>query len=590
MRFVCALLIGLIALSSVCAGQSLRSGSSRLPQKGLSQPKAPSIVPRGPSRTPQKGWSAPNIPSVVPRGPAIVPVPRVCPKGTTGAWPNCVEVAKPGGKSCPEGQVRKLRGCVDRAQDESGPLPRRAKTGDRACPEGQVRKFRHCVEVAPRGAVTTTRPAPVTPAPATPKAERAEPAPPAPPTVKQAEPTPLPPPPTPKSRQAEPVPPEIAALIAGRPHRPDEVLVLVDTARAGEIAARLAAQYGVTAGPGAPIALLDRTVVRLTLKPGQSLESLLGALSTDPDVDLAQPNYVYQASKGPATPENVPQYAAEAIRLEEAHRLARGQGVMIAVIDTAIEATHPELAGSVAGVFDAGGGTPCEPEPHGTGIAGILVAHGRLVGAAPESKFLAVCAFHGAGDAGAAESTSLPLLKGIDWGFDAGAKVMNMSFTGPLDPLLERIVTAAAERGVVFVAAAGNNGPKAPPVYPAAYSDVIAVTATDDKDLVYRNANQGNYISIAAPGVDIVVPGLNGTYALSSGTSMAAAHVSGVVALMLERNGALDPAGLRDILISSARMPEAAPDKEAIGAGIVDAASAAGHAQQAPADTVSAGP
>ena len=116
------------------------------------------------------------------------------------------------------------------------------------------------------------------------------------------------------------------------------------------------------------------------------MESLLEALSTDPDVELAQPNYDYRVSKGTTLPQTAPQYAGETIRLEEAHRLARGNGVMIAVIDTAIEAAHPELVGTIAGVFDAVADGPSPAEPHGTEIAGILVAHAALTGVAPAAS------------------------------------------------------------------------------------------------------------------------------------------------------------------------------------------------------------
>ena len=100
--------------------------------------------------------------------------------------------------------------------------------------------------------------------------------------------------------------------------------------------------------------------------------------------------------------------------------------------------------------------------------------------------------------------------------------------------------------------------------------------ATDEKDRLYGKANRGDYICIAAPGVDIIAPALKGGYDLSSGTSMAAAHVSGVVALLLERDGKLDWSGAREILSSSARKPDASNAAEAFGAGILDAANALG--------------
>jgi subtilisin family serine protease len=453
--------------------------------------------------------------------------------------------------------VRKGKRCVELTQGGSGkitppkaevkqpePSPPSVKPGGKSCPEDQVRKGDRCVALTQGGSDGI----------APPKANGA---------------------------QSDPIPPAIAALTADRPHRPEEILVLVNAARADEIGARLARQYNVTSDPPLQLALFDASLVRLRLSPGESLESLLAALSADPDVELVQPNYDYRASKKPTLPQKkptllqaMPQYAGETIRLEEAHRTARGQGVIIAVIDTAIDTDHPELANAVTAAFDAMGEGSSNPEPHGTGIAGILASHAKLTGVAPESKLLSVRAFRSNGTASPAQSTSLQLLRGIDWAFDAGAKVMNMSFTGPLDLLLERIIKTATEKGVIFVAAAGNNGPKAPPAYPGAYPEVIAVTATDEKDRTYDKANRGDYISIAAPGVDIVAPALNGTYELSSGTSMAAAHVAGVVALLIEGDSHLSAADVRAILSSSARKPAKPLTKESIGAGIVDAASA----------------
>ena len=516
MRFICVFMIGLVALSSVGIAQSLPSGPNR-GFKGWSKPGGPSVGPRGPS--------------IRPGGPSIFIPPitgRSCPEGTTGKWPKCK--AKPTLTCAHKGMIGKWPKC--RAPDEPD-------VAAKPCPDGHVRKGKKCVELTKDDGGKK------------------------PPRVV-------------KTETKEDIPPAIVALVTNRPHRPREILVLVDAARASEIAARLAGQYNVTADPRLLIPLLDGAIVRLRLTGNRSLVSLLATLSTDPDVQLAQPNYDYRVSKKATRPQAVPQYAGETIRLEEAHRLARGKGVMIAVIDTAIEAAHPELIGTIAGIFDAVGEGPSPAEPHGTEIAGILVAHSKLKGIAPEAKLLSVRAFRG-GKTNPAQSTSLQLLKGINWAFDAGAKIMNMSFTGPVDPLLERIIKAAAEKGAIFIAAAGNNGPKGAPVYPAAYPEVIAVTATDEDDKIYGKANRGGYICIAAPGVDIVAPALKGSYDLSSGTSMAAAHVSGVVALLLERNAKLNSSEVREILSSSARKPDGSSDEEALGAGIVDAASALGE-------------
>ena len=158
--------------------------------------------------------------------------------------------------------------------------------------------------------------------------------------------------------------------------------------------------------------LLDGALVRLRLPAGRSLELLLAALSTDPEIEQAQPNYDYGVSKDKTSPKTAPQYTGEAIRLDAAHRLARGNGVLVAVIDTAIEAAHPELVGTIAGMFDAVGEGPSPAEPHGTEIAGILAAHAELTGVAPEAKLLSVRAFR-SGKNAPVQSTSLQLLKGF---------------------------------------------------------------------------------------------------------------------------------------------------------------------------------
>src|SRR5476649_968150 len=127
-----------------------------------------------------------------------------------------------------------------------------------------------------------------------------------------------------------------------------------------------------------------------------------------------------------------------------------------------------------------------------------------------------------------------------------------MSFAGPRDPSLERALKVAHDKGIVLVAAAGNAGPKSPPLYPAADPNVIAVTATDDRDHRFSGANQGPQLSIAAPGVEILAAAPDESYQLSTGTSIATAHVSGVVALMLERDPTLKPDDVRKILESTA--------------------------------------
>src|SRR5262245_43434311 len=116
--------------------------------------------------------------------------------------------------------------------------------------------------------------------------------------------------------------------------------------------------------------------------------------------------------------------------------MVRGTNVPIAVIDSQIDVTHPDLEGAVAQRFDAAGAAPEKPHPHGTGMAGATPAHQRLLGTAPAARLLAVRAF--SASATTAESTTFNILKGINWSAQEGARIINMSFAGPSDPSLAR--------------------------------------------------------------------------------------------------------------------------------------------------------
>ncbi len=196
------------------------------------------------------------------------------------------------------------------------------------------------------------------------------------------------------------------------------------------------------------------------------------------------------------------QYALAKLRLPEALGLAKGDKVPIAIVDSGIDALHPDLAGTITAQFDAlGTGEP--PHAHGTAVAGIVAAHGRLLGSAPSASILAVRAFGAA--ASGADGTTFNILKGLDWAAAQGARIINLSFTGPSDPLLGRALAALNRKGTILIAAVGNAGPKSPPLYPAADPNVIAVSATDADDKLFAQANRGSYIAVAAPGADILV-------------------------------------------------------------------------------------
>ena len=213
-------------------------------------------------------------------------------------------------------------------------------------------------------------------------------------------------------------------------------------------------------------------------------------------------------------------------------------------------------------------GAPEKPHAHGTGMAGAIASHQRLMGIAPGARLFAVHAF--STKAATPESTTYNILKGLDWAASQGVRIINMSFAGPKDPSLERALNAAYDKGIVLIAAAGNAGPKSPPLYPGADPYVIAVTATDVDDKIFSGANRGRYVSVSAPGVDILVPAPEGAYQLTTGTSVAAAEVSGIVALLLERNPRLTPADIRRILTTSAKRLAPGDRNDEFGSGLVD--------------------
>ena len=307
-------------------------------------------------------------------------------------------------------------------------------------------------------------------------------------------------------------------------------------------------RLGLTLLASENLAITGSTVARFRVTNGRSPAELIGALAAIQLVAVAQPNYLYslqQQGDGPAPASrgdsglqgDAAQYVLEKLKISDVHRIAKGANVPIAVIDSEIDAAHPDLEGAVTQRFDAVG-APEKPHPHGTGMAGAIAAHRRLLGIAPGARLLAVHTF--SSDAAKAESTTFNILKGIDWSVRQGARIINMSFAGPRDPSLDRALKAAYDKGVVLIAAAGNAGPKSPPLFPGADPYVIAVTATDVDDKLFAGANRGKYISVAAPGVDILVPAPEGEYQMTTGTSVAAAEVSGIVALLLERNPKLD--------------------------------------------------
>jgi subtilisin family serine protease len=340
-----------------------------------------------------------------------------------------------------------------------------------------------------------------------------------------------------------------------------------------EQAEALARRHGLRRLSSQAFPLIGATIGLFQITDGRSYATVSSEFATATGVVSVQRDFRYllQEQKAGQAEGDPAQYALAKLRLPEAHRLAHGANVLVAVIDSGIDVRHPELAGSVTDSFDALGSSE-GPHVHGTGIAGAIASHARLMGAAPSVHLIAIRAF-GQGPVGA-ESSSFVILKSLDHAVSQHAQIINMSFAGPKDGLIERAIDAVAAKGVLMVAASGNAGAKSPPLYPAANPHVIAVSATDAHDKLFEASNRGSYIALAAPGAEIFLPAPDQKYQIASGTSFAAAYVSGIAALMLERNGALKPDDLRAILTRTARDLGSPGRDDLFGAGEADAYAA----------------
>lgn len=357
-------------------------------------------------------------------------------------------------------------------------------------------------------------------------------------------------------------------------YAPDEVLTSLPIGTPQAVEEAIANEFNLERVESFESELAGERVVLLKIKDGQPVEKVVAVLNSDQRVAGAQPNFSYiQQGAAAERAEETEDYAFAKLELEEAQTLARGRGVLLALIDSSVDVLSRELKGGVAGTYDATTEGFAKPDAHTTAIAGILVGSGTVSSVAPEAKLLCIKAVFDA-KGGGKRADSRTVGKAMEYAIAQNARIVLVPLLGRHDPLIERIIRQAASRHALIVAPAGNKGASAAPSYPGAYEDVVAVTATDSDDGVYDKANQGGYIALAAPGVDIVVLQPGGGTAQISGTSFAAAHAAGVAALMLGYDPQLTVDRVRTAMSQSA-VDLGRPGKDQIfGAGLVSAAAA----------------
>ena len=320
------------------------------------------------------------------------------------------------------------------------------------------------------------------------------------------------------------------------------------------VAQRIANAHGLKLVTNWPIPLVGVDCFVMSVPAGQSPEQVALVLARDPDVAGAQPMHVYRTQASALSPgkmtvaagrdtdrdelaaevrHNDPLYlaqpAAREWRLAELHTVATGRNVKVAVIDSMVDASQPDLVGQIQTRQDFVLDHPKAAEQHGTGVAGIIAAvadnHIGIAGVAPHARLMALRACWQEGPSGAVCDT-LSLAKALYFAIGHDAQVINLSLSGPPDPLLGRLIDMALARGTVVVGAldpqAADGG------FPASHAGVVAVS--DDPATTAPGA-------LVAPGRETPTTQPGGRFAFVSGSSYAAAHVSGLFALMRERNG-----------------------------------------------------
>ena len=365
--------------------------------------------------------------------------------------------------------------------------------------------------------------------------------------------------------------PQRVATAASQKFLPHEIITEFSSDTSPQAIDRVAHRFGLTRVETKNFSLIGSQLTLWHIENDRAVESVVASLKHEKIVASVQPNYVFTLQEQSVTPiiqGDPAQYVLGKLEAAAAHRLATGKHVRVALIDSDIDAKQPDLKGAIIESFDALGGN-ARPHTHGTAMAGAIAAHGKLLGIAPDAELLAARAFDDT--PGLARGNSFSIYESLQWAADNGARIVNMSFAGPEDPTLHRMLAAAYLKNMVLIAAGGNAGAKSAPLYPAADPDVIAVTATDSDDRLYTMANRGAYIALAAPGVEILVDAPDDAYQITTGTSVAAAHVSGIAALLLERQPSLTPAEIRTKLMATAKRLGAAKQSTEFGAGLADA-------------------
>lgn len=304
-----------------------------------------------------------------------------------------------------------------------------------------------------------------------------------------------------------------------------------------------------------PIVPLNVHCLVYAVPEDAALDTLLASLRERPEVESAQPlnRFDVNGSAGSVGPDPYAklQHTLQTLEVSEAHAWTRGAGSSVTIIDTGVDLQHPELESQVRVLHDFVDGRDTDPSAnaHGTAIAGVIAAAAEngigMIGIAPETRLTVLRACWSDVEASHAVCDSFTLAKALTHAIESRTDIINLSLGGPHDPLLTRLLSLALDRGIVVVAAAPQKAG-----FPADVPGVIVVASRPAADAPPASG------WLLAPGEEILVPIPGGGFDYASGTSLSAAHVSGVIALLVAERPGLD----RDDVTTLLARSQAGPD------------------------------
>ncbi len=333
-------------------------------------------------------------------------------------------------------------------------------------------------------------------------------------------------------------------------------------------ATRLSADYQLKNIDAWAVTELGVQCVVFEFSDTRSMEEILTLLAKDPQVEMVQPMGVFKthATKSKRKdPYSKFQTGVQSLQLEQVHRITTGKNIKIALIDTGVELNHPDLAGQISttGDFTKEHAKQFSTDLHGTAVAGIIAAIKNNgiggVGVAPDAEVLALKACWLQQGMTHATCNSFTLALAINKAIKMDVDILNLSLGGSSDPLVDRLIDKAIEKGIIVVAADPGLY-RSEERFPASKKNVISVQLSRKQSETKSLDNN----TIIAPGIDILTTIPTATYDFLTGSSFSAAHVSGIAALLLELKPDLTPQAIMNLLISSRKKDDS------VGAGDVD--------------------